>query len=141
MEVYEKINNILKQQNITKREFAKRLIQIEPKLKSTGEIPTEKAIYGYLSGASSIKIELIPYIAETLRITEQELFFTHNDKRINFYKMMVLTASLEEIKMIKEKLELKEKLQDIINPNEDIKNLINPLIQKLENLKSYIKGT
>lgn len=74
MEVYETINEILLHRNITKRDFAKKLRAIEPKLKSTGEIPTEKAIYGYLNGTSNLKIELIPYIAEALGIKEQELF-------------------------------------------------------------------
>ena len=60
MEVYENINRILLNRNITKRDFSKRLRAIEPKLKSTGEIPTEKAIYGYLHGRSNLKIELIP---------------------------------------------------------------------------------
>lgn len=77
MEIYEKINFILKERNVTKRWFAKRLRELEPKLKSTGEIPTEKAIYGYLNGASNIKIELIPYITEVLHIDETELFTQH----------------------------------------------------------------
>ena len=46
MEVYEKINQILLSRTISKRDFAKKLRAIEPKLKSTGEVPTEKAIYG-----------------------------------------------------------------------------------------------
>lgn len=78
MEVYEKVNAILKSKNVTKRWFASRLIELEPKLKSTGETPTEKAIYGYLNGTSSIKIELIPYIAEVLNISESELFSNGN---------------------------------------------------------------
>jgi transcriptional regulator with XRE-family HTH domain len=87
MEVYEHINTILKQRGLTKRWFAKRLREYEPKLKSTGEIPTEKAIYGYLSGVSSIKIELIPYIAEVLNIDETNLFnpkfsYFHNEEEI-----------------------------------------------------------
>ncbi len=42
MEVYERINSLLKQKHLTKREFAKRLRDLEPKLHSTGETPTEK---------------------------------------------------------------------------------------------------
>lgn len=74
MEVYENINLILKENNVTKRWFAKRLRELEPKLHSTGEIPTEKAIYGYLNGTSQLKIELIPYICEVLGVNETELF-------------------------------------------------------------------
>lgn len=79
MEVYEKINIILKNKNVTKRWFSSRLIELEPKLKSTGEVPTEKAIYGYLNGTSSIKIELIPYIAEVLNVSENDLFSVNDE--------------------------------------------------------------
>ena len=47
---------------------------IEPKLKSTGEVPSEQTIYGYLNGKRELKVELIPYIAEVLGVDEQELF-------------------------------------------------------------------
>lgn len=76
MEVYERINQILKEQNLTKRDFSNRLRSLEPKLKTTGEIPSENTIYSYLSGRITIPIELIPYIAEVLNIIEQELFDT-----------------------------------------------------------------
>ncbi|MCT7498152.1 hypothetical protein [Aliarcobacter cryaerophilus] len=62
MELYEKINLLLKEKNLNKKNFALKLIALEPKLKSTGEIPTVKAIYGYLSGDIALKIELIAYI-------------------------------------------------------------------------------
>ncbi len=74
MEVYEKINFLLQEKNILKRDFVRRLLELEPKLKSTGEIPTEQTVYRYLSGDRELKIELIPYIAEVLEIQEQELF-------------------------------------------------------------------
>ncbi len=141
MEVYEKINQLLEEQNITKREFARRLREIEPKLKSTGEIPTEKAIYGYLNGSSSIKIELIPYIAETLQITEQELFFTTYDKRVDFFRKMVSMATDEELEVIKERLSLKYKIDDILNSYDKTtshsKNKEDDETQKLINLLPY----
>lgn len=122
MEVYEKINQILKEKNITKRWFARRLIELEPKLKSTGEIPTEKTIYGYLSGISSIKIELIPYITEILNIDETELF--SENKNDSFLKNRVKTEETMTPYLPSE--------------NEDIRKLIsllpyasNKLIQKL----------
>ncbi|MEA2049177.1 MAG: helix-turn-helix transcriptional regulator [Campylobacterota bacterium] len=74
MEIFEKINYLLKEKEITKRKFVTELLSLEPKLKSTSEIPTEQTIYRYLSGKREIKIELIPYIAEVLGVTEQELF-------------------------------------------------------------------
>ena len=104
MEVYERINELIKAQNITKREFAKRLVILEPKLKSTGEVPTEKAIYGYLNGTSSIKIELIPYIAEALRIPEQELFTSDKKSRRKFFNNLLKTATEDELNILKEKL-------------------------------------
>ncbi len=74
MEVYEKINFILNEKNIAKKDFVNRLILLEPRLKKSGEIPSVQTIYRYLNNQREIKIELIPYIAEALNITEQELF-------------------------------------------------------------------
>ncbi len=74
MEVYEKINYILQEKKIAKKDFVKNILSLEAKLKSTGEIPTEQTIYRYLNGQREIKLELIPYIAEVLGVNEQELF-------------------------------------------------------------------
>jgi len=61
---------------LQKKEFAFKSQLLEPKLKSTGNVPSEQTIYGYLNGKRELKIELIPYIAEVLSVTEQELFST-----------------------------------------------------------------
>jgi len=74
VEVWEKINYILVEKKISKKQFVDYLINLEPKLKATGEIPSLQTIYRYLSGKRELKIELIPYIAEVLGISEQELF-------------------------------------------------------------------
>jgi len=74
MEVIDKINYLLKEKSLQKKEFTKMLQSLEPKLKSTGEIPSEQTIYGYLNGKRELKIELIPYIAEVLEVEEQEFF-------------------------------------------------------------------
>ena len=74
MEVWEKINYLLKEKKITKQEFATKLINLEPKLKRTNEAPSIQTVLGYLYGKRELKIELIPYIAEVLRVDEQELF-------------------------------------------------------------------
>lgn len=74
MEVYEKINYLINEKNMTKKEFVDKLINLEPKLKLSGEIPSIQTIYRYLSGKRELKIELIPYIADVLEVTEQELF-------------------------------------------------------------------
>lgn len=74
MEIIDKINYLIKEKNLQKKDFVKMLQAIEPKLKSTGEVPSEQTIYGYLNGKRELKIELIPYIAEVLGVDEQELF-------------------------------------------------------------------
>mgnify|MGYP000341275062 CR=1 FL=1 len=133
MEVYERINQLLLEKNISKRDFAKKLRSIEPKLKSTGEIPTEKAIYGYLNGKSGLKIELIPYIAEALNIKEQELFentlekntYSKHESGTACVKESVLSYN-EEDKQLKILIELLP-----YAPN----TLIENLIEKLEKIK------
>ncbi len=74
MEVWEKINYIIEEKGISKKKFIDKFLSLEPRLKRTGEIPSFSTINGYLYGKREIKIELIPYIAEALNITEQELF-------------------------------------------------------------------
>ena len=74
MEVWEKINYLIAEKKLTKQEFAERLIALNPILKRTGEVPSFQTILGYLYGKRELKIELIPYIAEVLHVTEQELF-------------------------------------------------------------------
>ncbi|MBV5277782.1 MAG: helix-turn-helix transcriptional regulator [Campylobacteraceae bacterium] len=101
MEVYEKINCLLNEKHLTKREFAKRLIKLEPRLKSTGNAPTEKTIYGYLSGKISINIELIPYIVDVLGVTEQELFDESLATKIKFLKCIALSSTENEKEYIK----------------------------------------
>jgi len=86
MELYEKINIIIKEKGITKRTFSTMLRNLEPKLKSTGEVPTEKTIYKYLSGDINIPIELIPYIADALDVIEQELFGLHPQSKRKLIK-------------------------------------------------------
>jgi len=158
MEIYEKINTIIKKQNLTKREFAQRLIALEPKLKTTGEIPTEKTIYKYLNGTIAIRIELISYIAQTLNITEQEIFITSPKERIIFYRKFVQNANNEEIEIIKKRVLAKYELDNILlgyveektMHHKDVKKaqvisllsyapapLLDSLLVKLEEIKQY----
>lgn len=74
MEVWEKINYLLEEKKITKQEFAHKLVTLQPNLKRTGESPSVQTILGYLYGKRELKVELIPYIAEVLKVNEQELF-------------------------------------------------------------------
>lgn len=97
MEVFEKINLIIQQQKLTKRAFSKMLIALEPKLKSTGEIPSENTIYSYLSGRITIPIELLPFIAESLNVTEQELFDTTEKTKKICFKSFLENASESEL--------------------------------------------
>lgn len=116
MEVFERINSILKEKNLSKREFAKRLRDLEVKLNRTGETPTEKTIYKYLDGSIAIKIELIPYIAEVLQIREQDLFTSDDKSRKIFFQNLIKTANEEELKIIQTKYDLK--LDEISKVNE-----------------------
>ena len=74
MNVADKINYLLEEKVMSKREFAQKLLSLNPVIERTGKAPSESTIYGYLNGGREIKIELIPYIAEALNIPEQELF-------------------------------------------------------------------
>ena len=74
MEVWEKINYLLEEKNMSKQDFANRLIELEPRLKRTSETPSTQTILGYLYWKRELKVELIPYIAEVLGVSEQELF-------------------------------------------------------------------
>ncbi len=74
MEVWEKINYLLEEKKMSKQEFVDRLIALKPILKRTGEIPSPQTILGYLYGKRELKVELIPYIAEVLEVSEAELF-------------------------------------------------------------------
>jgi transcriptional regulator with XRE-family HTH domain len=74
VEVWEKINYLFEEKKMSKKEFADRLVALNPILKRTSETPSHQTILGYLYGKREIKIELIPYIAEVLGVNEQELF-------------------------------------------------------------------
>jgi len=104
MEVYEIINLHLRENKISKKEFAQKLRSLEPKLKNTGEIPSEKSIYAYLSGRIGIKIELIPYIAEVLNIPEQLLFDDSSRVRKLYLKHILNSMTAKEREFLKSRL-------------------------------------
>ncbi len=74
MDIIEKINYLIKEKGLSKKAFAESLQNLQPTLKSTGNPPNIQTIYGYLNGKRELKVELIPYIAEVLGVSEQELF-------------------------------------------------------------------
>lgn len=96
MKINLQICHILKNKNLSKREFAKEFEKRGVKLDSTGEIPSEKAIYAYLSGANAIKADLIPDICEILNITEQELFDDSESKRLKILKWILKNPTEQE---------------------------------------------
>jgi len=122
MEVWEKINYLLNEKKMSKKEFADKLSALEPRLKLTGEAPSYQTILGYLYGKRKIKIELIPYIAEVLEIEEQELFtfdleyaanYNHRHSReIREIVKLLPYAPSSVIKHIEEQLQKYKKLHE-----------------------------
>ena len=100
MNVADKINYLLEEKGISKREFAQKLLSLNPSLDRTGKAPSESTIYGYLNGGREIKIELIPYIAESLNITEQELF-TNEIEYTNDYNYKYSKETREILDLLK----------------------------------------
>ena len=100
MNVADKINYLLEEKGISKREFAQKLLSLNPLLDRTGKAPSESTIYGYLNGGREIKIELIPYIAEALNVSEQELF-TNEIEFINDYNFKYSKESREILDLLK----------------------------------------
>lgn len=72
--IIENILRLLKEKGITKKDFAIKLIDYNPKVGIKSEPPSERTIYLYLQGKRELKADLIPYIAEVLNVKEQELF-------------------------------------------------------------------
>ena len=149
MEVYEVINEILISRSLSKRDFAKKLRSLEPKLKSTSEIPTEKVIYAYLNGTLNLKIELIPYIAEALNIKEQNLFdqkyygelcIKNRGEDSDIYKPKNDQISVKEPKAKYEVQTTDSYIQKVITllPYAPRTMLLN-IIEKLEKIKNITK--
>ena len=100
MEVWEKINYLLVEKGISKKDFVDKLIALEQKLKQTGEIPSIQTFYRYLNNQREIKVELIPYIAEALNISEQELF-TNDIEFSNEYNYKYSKEAREILDLLK----------------------------------------
>ncbi len=91
MEIYEKIAEIAKEKNISKKELVRRILALEPHLNSTGEIPSEPTLYNYLNGNRELKVELIPFIAQALGVFEQEFFICNENDKARFYNHLAKT--------------------------------------------------
>ena len=139
METYEIINKILVQQEMTKREFARRLISLEPKSNRTGEIISETTIYAYLNGQNAMQLYLIPYISDVLGIPEQFLFEENEKVRMRLIRYITNSLSTNE------KLHLKTILSNDknIESQNEILDLIKyapqPLLNRIKNLLEEIK--
>lgn len=144
MEVYERINLYLKDKKISKKEFAKQLLNSDVKLKNTGDVPSENTIYAYLNGRIGLKIELIPYIAEVLQIPEQLLFDDSSRTRKIYLNHLLKDITSEEAELLKSRLcdekqpistvpkDRMHKIQDLLQYAPEM------FLQQLENtLKEY----
>jgi len=151
--VYENINKLIKQKGLTKKEFAQKLISLQPNVNRIGETPSISSIYAYLNGTNSIKADLIPYIAEVLGVTEQEIFDFSKESRKRCFKYFLENASKEELEYFN--YFINTQLANIpinysnlnINKNEELlelleyapKPLIDKLIKKLKEIKKFIE--
>lgn len=82
-----------------------KFVSLEPRLKSTGEIPSIPTIYNYLNGTREIKAELIPYMVKALDVSEQELFLDNDSTE--FFKEFIKKQSENESSNEKNKAILK----------------------------------
>ena len=143
METFERIDQLLKINKLSKKEFSKKLLALEPKLKNTGEIPSENTIYAYLNGRIGIKIELIPYIAEVLKVPEQLLFDDSAITRKMYLKHILATATNKEQEYIKSHLQNSPDKK--FEKNKDNLNLVCELLKYapeifLDELKMTLKN-
>lgn len=144
MEVYERINLYLKDKKISKKEFAKQLLNSDVKLKNTGDVPSENTIYAYLNGRIGLKIELIPYIAEVLQIPEQLLFDDSSRTRKIYLNHLLKDITSEEAELLKsrfcdEKQPISTVPKDRMHKIQDLLQYAPEMfLQQLENtLKEY----
>jgi len=97
IKTYENISHIIKTKGFTKKEFAQNLINLHPNVNRKLETPTLSTIYGYLNGRINIPVELIPFVAEVLDVTEQELFDTSSKTRKKCFKYFLQHAPKDEL--------------------------------------------
>lgn len=142
MDIYENINYYIKKRGLSKREFASKLISLEPKSNRTGEVISEKIIYSYLSGKTSIKVDLIPFISEVLNVPEQFLFEDSEKVRLRILDKILKTPTSIEKDFIKRKLlvesnerwESKKEILELLThaPESYLKSLRNSLREIIE---------
>jgi len=97
LKIYENITNIIISKGLTRKKFAQNLINLQPNVNRISETPTLSTIYGYLNGRINIPIDLVPFIAEALDVSEQELFDTSSKARKKCFKYFLQEASKDEL--------------------------------------------
>lgn len=122
--IYENIVLIIKSKGITRKEFANKLINLKPNVNRISETPTLSTIYGYLNGRINIPVDLIPYIAEALDVTEQELFDTSVKTRKRCFKYFIQNASNDELEHFRYFIETQIKNSIGINYRDAIMNTL-----------------
>ncbi|CAM2909173.1 helix-turn-helix domain-containing protein [Helicobacter burdigaliensis] len=138
MKVVERINEILKEKNISKKELASRLINLGMKANKTGEIPTLSSIYAYLNGNIDIKADMIPFIADALGVCEQELFSDNKKKNLkilskiysfkedaNYPQLIELLEYLSPKSLESLEKVLKQNKEQVLELNNFLKNNLN----------------
>lgn len=136
MEIFEVIDNLREEKNISKRDFAKKLIELEVKSNRTGEVISENIVYSYLSGNTAIKAYLIPYIAEVLGVPEQFLFEETPQTRMRMIKHITNNLTDEERIYLQTALNRDGNVELQNEIVELIKYAPEPLLRKIEkNLK------
>ena len=139
IKVYENINAIIKAKGFTKKEFAESLINLHPNVNRNSETPTLPTIYGYLNGRINIPIDLIPFIAEALDVTEQELFDTSLKTRKKCFKYFLQNASKEELEYFHNFINSQIHNNININYGQVVMNtpIFNEKVEKLTQLLKY----
>jgi len=95
--IHDNITRLIKSKGLTRKEFAQTLINLQPNVNRMSETPTLSTIYGYLNGRINIPVDLIPFIAEALNVTEQELFDTSLKSKKRCLKYFLQNSSKEEL--------------------------------------------
>lgn len=139
MKINERLASIVKSKELTRREFAQKLIDLSPKVSRVGEIPTVSTIYGYLNGRINIPVDLISFMAEALDISEQEFFDTSKNAKRKFFNYLIVNATKNELEHYKNVLSSKLLLDLKSIDDNDFSFFESQNQSKIEEILKYIK--
>ncbi len=139
MEIYEKISYFIELNKMSKKEFAQKLVVLEPKSTKTGETISEKIVYSYLSGHTAIKAYLIPYISDVLGVPEQFLFEESENVRMKMIRYICQDLSEEEENYLQTTLNNDKNIDSQNEILKLIKYAPQPLLSKMEKSLLNIK--